>query len=59
MKLHINNIPQAQWPEAIKAAQDWNTWHNKPGQQKHKTIMDGKFIIHETATGTIVVNMKP
>ena len=58
MKVIIRNIRPEYWPAAVKAALAWQQWHNKEGQQKHKTIMDGRFVVHETATGTIVVTAK-
>jgi hypothetical protein len=59
MNLIIRNIDPKDWAQAIKAAADWSKWHNKEGQQKHVTIMSGMFQVHETKTGTIVVNYKP
>ena len=58
MKLRLENIKMQDWQQAVNAAQDWHKWHNKEGHQKHKTIMQGKFVIHETPTGIIVVNYK-
>jgi hypothetical protein len=58
MNLILRNIDPKDWAQAIKAAADWNKWHNKEGQQKHITIMSGMFQVHETKTGTIVVNYK-
>jgi len=59
MNLILRNIDPKDWAAAIKVATDWDKWHNKPGQQKHVTIMSGMFQVHETKTGTIVVNYKP
>jgi hypothetical protein len=58
MKLILQKIDPKDWAAAIRAALDWDKWHNKPGHQKHKTIMSAMFVVHETATGTIVVNYK-
>jgi hypothetical protein len=58
MKVILRNIKFEHWMDAAKTAKDWHKWHNKDGWQKHKTTMDSRFVIHETETGTIVVNYK-
>jgi hypothetical protein len=58
MNLILRNIDPKDWAQAIKVATDWNKWHNKEGQQKNVTIMSGMFQVHETKTGTIIVNYK-
>jgi hypothetical protein len=58
MNLILRKIHSKDWEAATQAALSWNKWHNKEGQQKHITIMSGMFQVHETKTGTIVVNYK-
>lgn len=63
MKLILRGIKPEDWQAAVTVALDWNKWHNTPGHDKHTTIMAGRFVVHrfvvhETASGTVVVRYK-
>ena len=54
----ILNVRYEDLPAAAKMAQDWHTWYDTPEWDKKKQSFGGKFIVHETKTGTIVINGK-
>lgn len=59
MKKIILNVPIEQAETAAKIAQDFHTWFNKPDVwEKKKIEFEKHFTVHETKTGTIVVNVK-
>jgi len=59
MNLIFRNVPPRLLNEALKAAQAFALWHNTPNWDKEKRIIGKYFFVHETKTGTIVVNYKP
>ena len=59
MKKIILNVPIEQAAKAAEVAQTFNSWYNTPQWDKKKIKFDSRYEVHETATGTIVVNAKP
>jgi hypothetical protein len=58
MKKIILNVPIEQAEAAAKVAQTFNSWYNTSGWDKRKIKFDKYYEVHETKTGTIVVNAK-
>ena len=58
MKKFIFNVAPKDLPEAAIVAQSADKNYRPAIDPKRKVILDKRFLVHETATGTIVVNYK-
>jgi hypothetical protein len=56
MPKFIFHVSQSKLADAIKLVDTYNKWYNTPKWDKAKIKFDKKFTIHETKTGTVVVN---
>jgi hypothetical protein len=52
----VLNLPERQWARGLEAAQYWARFHGTPEWDRRKTEVSGGYRVHETRTGTIVVN---
>ena len=60
-KIIINNVDKMtklERHEALSAAIAYNDWLNDSRTHKDKPVIYEKFQIHESATGTLIVNLK-
>lgn len=55
-KKFIFNVQPQEIAAAKKIAETFMMWYNTPRWDKAKIKMDSRFTVHETETGTIVVN---
>jgi hypothetical protein len=58
MNVIFRSVPPRLLTEALKAVQAFSLWHNTPNWDYQKRIIGKDFTVHETKTGTIVVNYK-
>lgn len=56
MPKFIFNVEQSKLPEVIKLVDTYNKFYNTSKWDKLKIKFDKKFTVHETQTGTVVVN---
>jgi hypothetical protein len=54
----ILDVPIEKSGDALEAAQTFSAWYDTPDWDKKKITFDKWFTVHETQTGTIVVNSK-